>query len=176
VQVAVRRRITNMVACVPGRPRLVGRGRLLLLTSVMCAIVACSAARTDAERIAAASYAQAADIADRRVHENDVQLDATPGAEQDFRDFYGRWAEIEHEFVASVARIPMPSTLASDLAAVTEAYGNVEAILRQFDGTPFAQWDPVRHELDHASVDAEAASNGLRAKLGLPSVQEAQPT
>ena len=139
-------------------------------------MVACGAPVVEAERAAGVEYAKAADAADRQVQANDGQLDTTLGSEQDFRDYYRRWADIERAFVTAVSAIDVPPAHAADLASVIAAYGRVEATLRRFETEPASNWDRVKLELNDEISAAIRAANVLRPKLGLPTAEEAAPS
>jgi hypothetical protein len=145
------------------------RGRASFVAALILVIAACATPLSDADRAAAALYAQAADTADQQIHANDHMLDATAGGEQDYRDFYHRWAEIEGTFVGSVRGLGFGPTLRADLDKVVTTYEAVRAVLQRLEADPHDTWGPTRGELHKATADAIQASNELRAKVGLPS-------
>lgn len=153
-----------------------GRGLGAWVIALLLAMAACSFPRSEAERAAAAQYRTAAEAADRAVDLNDVQLDATAGTEQDFRDFYHRWADIERDFMTAIGGIAVPTAIALDLRDVVEAYGRVETILRRFETGSDEAWDLETPELDDAIAQAITASNVVRSKLGMPSAEQAKPS
>ena len=154
---------------VPASSRSDWRGRASLVAALALIVVACASPLSDSDRAAAALYAQAADAADQQIHANDHMLDATAGAEQDYRDFYHRWAEIEGTFVTAIRQIGFGPTLQADRDKVAATYDAVRAVLLRLESEPHDSWGLTRGELHKATADAIEASNELRAKVGLPS-------
>ncbi len=154
---------------VPASSRSGERGRPFAIVALILIAAACAAPLSDADRAAAARYAEAADAADQQIHANDDVLDATAGAEQDYRDFYHRWAEIEGTFVDAIRQVGFGPTLKRDLDKVAASYEAVRAVLLRLETEPQDTWGPIRGELHKAAADAIEASNELRAKVGLPS-------
>jgi len=144
------------------------RGCAAFVAALVLTLAACASPLSDADRAAAAAYAQAADTANQQIHANDDALDATAGAEQDYRDFYHRWSEIEGSFVNAVRQIGFGPALKADLDKVVATYDAVRAVLQRLEAEPHDNWALTRDELHKATVDAIEASNELRTKVGLP--------